>query len=331
MHPRIVLLDGFTTTQAPIDAPDPVTPDGEPTWQPLAALGELVVHDRTPPDQLLERIGDAPIVLTNKTVLDRQTIEALPSLRYIGVMATGVNVVDLDAAREAGVVVTNVPAYGGRSVAQHVVALLLELVNHVAAHDQAVREGQWQRCPDFSFTVAPMTELAGKVLGVVGPGDIGSRVAAIGEALGMSVLVYGRRRRSLYTPVEWASLDKLFAWSDVISLHCPLTEETEGLVSAERIRQMKPTALLINTARGPLVDEAALAEALQEGRLGGAGLDVLSVEPPRAGSPLLSAPRCVITPHVAWATREARRRLIRTVADNVAAFLNGSPIHVVNA
>jgi glycerate dehydrogenase len=302
---------------------------GDLDLAPLEALGEVVFHERTQPDDLPARAAEAPCLLTNKVVIDRAAMAALPQLRYIGVTATGVNVVDLAAAREHGVVVTNVPAYSTMSVAQHVFALLLELVNHTGDHDAAVHDrsvpgGRWAAGRDFSFTVAPITELAGKMLGIVGLGSIGCAVARIGAALGMTIAAADTQRRrptlELPTgPVRWLAMDELFAAADVISLHCPLTEATTGLVHTERLGRMKRSAILINTGRGPLVDEAALARVLHANRLGGAGLDVLCTEPPQPDNPLLSAPRCVITPHIAWASVEARRRLLDT-AHRLAAW-----------
>lgn len=334
-HPnlRVVVLDGRPMHGGDLD------------WSALEQLGDLTVHDRTNPDQLLARAADAHCLLTNKVVLDARVMAVLPALRYIGVTATGVNVVDLDAARRRGITVTNVPAYSTASVAQHVFALLLELVSHVAAHDAAVRDtgehaardprGGWPACPDFSFTVAPITELAGKRLGIVGLGDIGQAVARIGAAFGMPILAADaqRSRPTLDLPtglVQWMPLDDLFAHADILSLHCPLTDATRRLVNHHRLVRMKPSAMLINTGRGPLVDEDALAAALHEGRIAGAGLDVLSTEPPAPDNPLLHAPRCFITPHVAWASVEARRRLMRTVVDNLYAFVQGRPVNVVN-
>lgn len=327
-RPLIVVLDGITMRGNDLDL------------APLEALGRVMYHERTAPAELLDRAADAQCLLTNKVVIDRAAIAALPRLGYIGVTATGVNVVDLEAARERHVVVTNVPAYSTMSVAQHVFALLLELVNHTGAHDAAVRDpavpgGRWAAGRDFSFTVAPITELAGKTLGIVGMGAIGCAAARIGAALGMFIAAADtqRRRPSLDLPtgpVRWLSLDALFADADVISLHCPLTQATVGLVNARRLARMKRSAILINTGRGPLVDEAALAAALRDHQLAGAGLDVLSTEPPAADNPLLTAPRCVITPHIAWASVEARRRLLHTVADNLRAFLHGQAVNVVN-
>lgn len=274
-------------------------------------------------------------MLTNKAVLDRATFEALPELRYVGLLSTGTNVVDLEAAHARGVVVTNVPDYAARSVAQHVFALLLAHTNRVAEHARAVAEGAWAASPDFSFTVAPLRELAGRTLGVVGLGSIGRLVAELGVAHGMRVIAARPRpdapapRTDLAAAVERVPLDELFAAADVLSLHCPLVPETRQLVDARRLALMKPDAVLVNTARGGLVDEAAVRAELDAGRLGAVLLDVLSVEPPVLGSPLLGAPRCVVTPHVAWATREARARLIERAAANVEAFLAGRPRNVV--
>ncbi len=333
MPHRIVILDGFTLTPA---VPGQPAPDGEPgepgepSWDAFEAIGELTVYDRTGPGEVMDRVNGASILLTNKTPLPADVIAELPELRYIGVLATGVNVVDLPAARDAGVTVTNIPGYSGSAVAQHVFALLLALTNHVAEHDRAVHDGEWTDCPDFSFTHGAITELAGKTLGIVGAGDIGQRVARIGHALGMEVLIHSRTRRDLGVPTRWVSMDQVFEQSDVLSLHCPLTDETHHLVDAARLASMKPTALLINTARGPLIDEPALASTLNQSRIAGAALDVLSIEPPTADYPLLSAPRCIITPHNAWAAREARHRLMQLAADNLRSFLEGKPVNVVS-
>lgn len=324
---RIVVLDGYTLTSATTLH----APPGEPSWDRLEALGELTVHPRTSPDAIVTAARDAQIVLTNKAPLPAERIAELDALRYIGVLATGVNVVDLDAAKRADVVVTNVPAYSTESVAQHVFALLLELAVRVADHDRSVHEGDWAKGFDFSYTVAPTVELAGKTLGVVGAGAIGQAVLRIGHALGMELLAHSRTEKDLGLPVTWVDLDRLFAESDAVSLHCPLTDATKGLVDAERLATMKPSAFLINTGRGPLLDEAAVAAALQGEKLAGVGVDVLSTEPPEATNPLLQAPRCLVTPHIAWATREARHRLMDIAVGNVEAFLAGSPRHVVNA
>ncbi len=325
--PRIVVLDGYTLTAA---QPGEQPANGEPDWAALEALGELTVYPRTADAMIVEHARAAQIVLTNKTPLTAQTINALDQLQYIGVLATGTNVVDLEAARQHGITVTNVPGYSTASVAQHVFALLLELTNHVALHSEAVHHQRWTTCDDFSFTLAPLTELAGKTLGIVGFGAIGQQVARIGHALGMNIAVHSRTRREFEFPVQWMEVDELFEASDVISLHCPLTEQTQHLVNRDRLKRMKSTALLINTGRGPLIDEAALADALANREIAGAGLDVVSEEPPTQDNPLLGAPHCYITPHNAWASQEARQRLMAAVADNVKAFLKGAPTNVVN-
>lgn len=312
-RPRLVVLDGHTTNP------------GDLTWAPLEALGELTVHGRTPREQVAERIAAADVVLTNKTRLDTEALAAAPRLRGIAVLATGHDVVDGGAARRLGIPVCNVPEYGTASVAQAVFALLLELTNHTGHLAAAVRQGRWSSSPDFCFWDEPLVELAGLTFGVVGHGRIGDAVARIARAFGMEVLSH--RRQAQPGDVD---LDTLLAQSDVVSLHCPLTPHTLGLLNAERLARLRPGALLLNTARGALVEEEALVDALQIGHLGGAALDVLCVEPPGPDHPLLSAPRCVITPHVAWASRAARRRLIDATAANVVALLAGSPIHVVN-
>ncbi len=315
---KIVVLDGFTLNP------------GDLSWDELRALGECTIYDRTPPQETLRRAAGAEIVLTNKVVLDRHHISRLLHLRYIGVLATGTNVVDLIAARERGIPVTNVPDYSTPSVAQATFALLLELTHHAGHHAAAVREGRWSQCPDFSFHDFPLIELAGLTMGIVGFGRIGRAVAEIARAFGMNVLAYNPSPKPTPPRVQPVELDTLFARSDVVSLHCPLTEQTRGLVNAARLARMKPGAFLLNTSRGPVVDEAALAAALNEGRLAGAGLDVLSVEPPPPDNPLLRARNCIITPHYAWATGAARRRLMQIAVENLRAFLAGRPQNVVN-
>jgi glycerate dehydrogenase len=311
---RIVVLDGFTTNP------------GDVSWAALEALGSLTVHDRTSPGDVVARAADADVVLTNKTRLGRAEITALPRLRCISVLATGHDVVDSAAARERGIPVCNVPEYGTANVVQATFALVLELTNRTGHYDATVRAGRWSACPDFCYQAGDLVELAGLTLGIVGYGRIGQGVAAVGRAFGMRILAH---RRSHAGP-EHVDLDRLFAESDVVSLHCPLTPDTRALVNAARLALMKPTAFLVNTARGALVDEAALAAALDAGRIAGAGLDVLSVEPPPATNPLLAARNCVITPHVAWATRAARTRLIERTAENLRAFAAGTPQNVVN-
>jgi len=315
--PRIVVLDGFTLNP------------GDLSWDKLQTLGRCTIYDRTPPEEVLDRTRDAEIVLTNKVELSRETIFALPDLKYIGVTATGVNVVDLAAARECGVVVTNVPSYATPSVAQMVLAHMLNLSQHVAEHAEAVRMGRWTSAVDWCFWDYPLVELAGLTMGIVGLGETGLATAQLAQVFGMKVLAATRTAQDVPDFVRIVDLDTLFRTSDVVSLHCPLTPETAGLVSRQRLALMKKTALLVNTGRGPLVDEAALAEALNTGSIAGAGLDVLSVEPPPADNPLLSARNCYITPHIAWATRAARSRLLECAVENVAAFLAGKLRNVV--
>ena len=316
---QIVILDGFTLNP------------GDLSWAGLEMLGPTIVHDRTPADQTVARAADCEIVLTNKTVLSRETIERLPRLRYIGVLATGYNVVDLDAARERNIPVANVPDYGTPSVVQMVFAHLLNLTLRVADHGRGVAAGRWSRCEDFCYWDFPLAELAGLTIGIVGFGRIGSSVAMVARSFGMNVLAY-----DLFPPsippegVHFVGLDELFRQSDVVSLHCPLTPATHQLVNADRLAMMKRSALLINTSRGPLVDEAALAEALNTDQIAGAGLDVLSTEPPLTDNPLLDAKNCCITPHIAWATRAARQRLLDIAVANLRAFLDGKPQNVVN-
>jgi glycerate dehydrogenase len=316
---KLVVLDGHTLNP------------GDLSWDALQALAPVEIFPRTAPRDVAARAGDAELVLTNKVVLDRAAIAALPKLRYIGVLATGYNVVDVAAARERGIVVTNVPEYSTRSVAQMVFALLLELCHHAGAHSGAVRAGRWTSSPDFAFWDFPLVELDGRTLGIVGLGRIGKAVAALGQAFGMKVLAYQHRPKDVPAGVAvTSSLDALFRESDVVTLHCPLTAETKGLVNAARLALMKRTAFLINTGRGPLVEEQDLADALNAGRIAGAGLDVLSQEPPPASNPLLQAKNCLVTPHIAWATHAARSRLMTTVVENVRAFLAGAPRNVVS-
>ena len=314
---NIVILDGYTTNP------------GDCSWQQVGACGVVTVHDRTDSSEILARAAEAEIVLTNKTPLAAETIAALPALRLISVLATGVNVVDLDAARVRGVTVCNVPGYSTPSVAQNVFSLLLELTNRTAGHAQAVKAGDWTHCPDFCFWRGDLVELAGRTLGIVGYGAIGRAVAAIGQAFGMQVLANRRSAATAEEGVTFTDVDTIFRESDVISLHCPLTAETTGLVNASRLATMKQTAFLINTSRGGVIEEQDLAAALNSGQIAGAGLDVLSAEPPPADNPLLMAKNCLITPHIAWATRAARERLIEATAKNVSGFLSGRPQNVV--
>lgn len=316
---RIVVLDGYTLNP------------GDLSWAGLQRLGECSIFERTLPSQTISRAMDAEIVLTNKTPLDRATICALSKLKYIGVLATGFNVVDIKAARDRQIPVTNVPAYGTQSVAQMTFAHILELTQQVGHHAASVRQGVWSRCSDFCYWERPLFELAGAAIGIVGYGRIGKEVARLAQAFGMKAIA----TRSSGTvgeedSVVFCSLEQILQQSDVVSLHCPLTPKTHYLIDAKRLRLMKKTAYLVNTARGALVDETALAAALNEGRLAGAGLDVLETEPPRNGSPLCKARNCYITPHTAWATRSARERLLEMAAKNVENFMNDSPTNVVN-
>lgn len=316
LSPRIIVLDGHTLNP------------GDQSWAALEALGDVTVFPRTPPDKVIERALGAEVLLTNKVALDASVIARLPGLRYVGVTATGTNIVDRDAARARGIVVTNVPSYGTDSVAEHTLSLMLESCKHLAEHTRGVRDGAWSRQPDFSVTLAPLGLLAGKTLGIVGLGAIGRRVAELARCFGMHV-VAARHGSGGMPGVERLELDALLERSDIVSLHCPLSAATERFIDRERLARMKPGAVLVNTARGALVDEAALAVALATGRLRGAYLDVLWVEPPPPDHPLLSLPNCWITPHVAWASREARQRLLETTVANVRAFLLGSPVNVV--
>ncbi|MFM8290218.1 MAG: D-2-hydroxyacid dehydrogenase, partial [Planctomycetia bacterium] len=297
------------------------------SWEPLEQLGAVAVHDRTAAADVVARAAAADVVLTNKMPIDRATIAALPRLKCIGVLATGYNIVDVAAARERGIPVCNVPEYGTPNVAQATFALLLELTNHVGRYAELVRGGRWTACPDFCFWEGDLVELSGLTLGIVGHGRIGQAVAAIGRAFGMRILAHGRSPAGGAGRVD---LDTLLRESDVVSLHCPLTPETREIIDATSLAKMKPTAFLLNTSRVPLVNEADLAAALDAGRIAGAGLDVLAVEPPTAANPLLRARNCIVTPHIAWATRAARRRLIAVTAENLRAFAAGAPQNVVN-
>jgi glycerate dehydrogenase len=312
---KIVVLDGQ------------VLNPGDLSWDALHELGTCEIHERTPVDRILERAEGAEVLLTNKCPLSAETLAQLPKLKFIGVMATGYNVVDVLAAKAREIVVSNVPIYGTKSVAQHVFALILAHTQHVETHAKAVGEGRWSKHIDWCFWDHPLAELDGKILGIVGYGRIGQTVASLGRSFGMKILVHSRSPKS---GEEMVLLDELFQRSDVISLHCPLTSETEGLVNARRLELMKPHALLVNTSRGPLVVEEDLAAVLNAGRIGGAALDVLSTEPPRPDNPLLNAKNCLVTPHHAWATHAARGRLLNTVVENVRAFLRGAPQNSVS-
>ena len=316
---KIVILDAYA-----------INP-GDLAWDALDKFGEVAVYDRTAPDEVVERCKGAEIVLSNKVPLDANTIASLPDCKYIGVLATGFNLIDLDAATRNGIVVCNIPSYSTDSVAQNTFALLLALTNHAEDYDRRIHtEDRWTKCKDFCYLDYPLVELAGKSIGIVGYGHIGRMVGSIARAFGMRVMVYSSRPQQELPEVVKVDMDTLFKESDVISLHCPLTPETTKMINAEKISLMKPTAVILNTARGGLIDEDALAEALNSGRIAGAGLDVLSTEPPLPSNPLLHAKNCIITPHISWAAYEARKRLIEIAVANIEAFVAGSPINRVN-
>jgi glycerate dehydrogenase len=315
---KIVVLDGFAAN--PGDLP----------WDELKALGECTIYDRTTPDEVLQRCKDAEVVMTNKVVINRQTIEALPALRYIGVLATGYNVIDIDAAHEHGITITNIPSYSTHSVAQMVFAHILNIVQQVQHHSDEVRKGRWANNADFCFWDTPLTELQGKKIGIVGLGNIGNAVARLAIAFGMEVFAWtSKTNLQLIHEINKMELDELFTKCDVITLHTPLADDTYHLVNAQRLSLMKPTAILINTSRGPIIDEQALADALNSKKIYAAGLDVLSTEPPKADNPLLTARNCFITPHIAWATVEARQRLNDIMINNLKAFIAGKPVNAI--
>ena len=317
---KIVVLDGYTLNP------------GDLSWDSLENFGMLTVFDRTPKEKILERSQGAEILLTNKTPLDKQTLDQLPSLRYIGVLATGYNVIDIEAAYSNGVIVSNAPGYGANSVAQMTFSLLLELCIHVQRHSDAVRNGDWTSSKDWCFWNYPLVELSGKTIGIVGFGNIGQKVADLATAFDMQVVASNRTEtdQSHRKNFAWKSLDELLSLSDVVSLHCPLTPITKGLININNLRKMKRSAFLINTSRGPLIIEEELALALNQGIIAGAGLDVLGIEPPTTDNPLLTARNCIITPHIAWATKESRMRLMQMVTDNLRSFLDGNPKNVVS-
>jgi len=316
---KIVILDG-----------NAVNP-GDLSWDVLNQFGQVTVYDRTPTEEAARRIGDAEIVLINKTPITAQLLESCPNIRLICVLATGYNVVDCSAARQRSILVCNVPAYGTNAVAQFTFALLLELCNAVGHHTQAVHAGNWCHCPDFCFWDTPQMELADKTLGIIGFGRIGRAVGKIASAFGMRVLAHNRSRCPEGEAIaEYVDLDTLLRSSDVISLHCPLTEQTTGIINRENLSKMKDGAILLNTARGPLIDETAVTEALVNGKLRGAAMDVISQEPMQPDNPLLTAPNCIITPHMAWAPIESRQRIIDCTVRSIQGFLNGKPVNTVN-
>lgn len=317
---KIVVLDGYTLNP------------GDLSWKDLRDKGDVVIYDRTPVEQVVERAQGAEILFTNKTPINQQALNSLPALKYIGVLATGYNVVNTEVARQKGIIVTNVPGYGTSSVVQFTFALLLELCLHVQRHSDSVMEGKWSRSTDFCFWDYPLLELSGKTIGIIGFGSIGQSVGDVAAAFGMNILATSRHRtdQSHRKNFQWAQLPELLKESDVVSIHCPLTEETKGLINKDTLQQMKRSAFLINTSRGPIIVDEDVANALNNGTIAGAGLDVLTTEPPPKDNPLFTAKNCIITPHIAWATKEARTRLMNVAVNNLAAFLAGSPVNVVN-
>jgi glycerate dehydrogenase len=314
---KIVVTDGFTLNP------------GDLSWKAIESFGELKVYDRTKPHEIVDRCRDASIILTNKVPLNETTLAQLPALQMIGVTATGYNIIDVHAAAKRNIVICNVPAYGTASVAQHTIALLLELTNQVGKHAASVAAGEWVNAPDFSYQKAPITELAGKTLGIVGWGNIGQQTARIAQAFDMQVLYYNPSKKEKAF-AEWLPLPELFAKSDFVSLHCPLKPDNMGFVNNDLIEVMKRSAHIINTSRGPLINEQHLADALNNGRIAGAALDVLSTEPPSPENPLLTAKNCIITPHNAWISKEARQRVMDITVSNIAAFLRREPVNTVS-
>jgi glycerate dehydrogenase len=317
---KIVILDGYTLNP------------GDLSWDELKKFGDLTVYDRSPAGTVVERAAGAEVIFTNKTPVSAESIEQLPALKFIGVLATGYNIVDTAAAKSKGIIVSNVPGYGTASVAQMTFALLLELCLHVQKHSDAVEEGKWSRSADWCFWDYPLTELSGKTIGIIGFGHIGQQVGNIAAAFGMNIIGNSRNRtdQSHRPHFKWAGIPELLQQSDVISIHCPLSPETKGLINKERLQMMKRSAFLLNTSRGPIIVDEDLAEALNNGVIAGAGIDVLSAEPPPENNPLFTAKNCIITPHIAWATKEARARLMQATVNNLAAFLKGNPVNVVN-
>ena len=315
---KIVVLDGHTLNP------------GDLSWGGIQKLGDLTVYERTPAEQTIERAAGAEAVFTNKVIIDPKIIEHLPNLKFIGVLATGYNVVDTQAARAAGIVVCNIPAYSTASVAQMVFAHILHFTQHVATHAQSVSAGEWAGSKDFSYWLTPQVELAGKTMGIIGFGQIGQAVAKIALAMGMKVIFNNRSKKQTDIVAQQVDLDTLLSESDFISINCPLTDDNKGFIDNTALSKMKKSAFLVNTGRGPLINEQDLADALNEGTIAGAGLDVLSVEPAIAENPLPKAKNCFITPHIAWATLEARQRLMKIAGDNLAAFIAGNPVNVVN-
>ncbi|QDK80917.1 D-2-hydroxyacid dehydrogenase [Spirosoma sp. KCTC 42546] len=317
---KIVVLDGYTLNP------------GDLSWEGLEKLGDVTVYDRTPAELVVERAKDAEVIFTNKTPLGEDLLTQLPALKFIGVLATGYNIINTDVAKQKGIIVANVPGYGTASVVQLTFALLLELTQHVKHHSDAVRDGKWAKSIDWCFWDFPLVELAGKTIGIIGFGSIGEKVGDIATAFGMNIIGSKRHQsdQSHRANFRWAEIPELLKESDVVSIHCPLTPETQGLINKENLALMKPSAFLLNTSRGPIVVDQDLADALNSGVIAGAGIDVLSKEPPAADNPLFTAKNCLITPHIAWATIEARGRLMDITVQNLAAFMDGKPVNVVN-
>lgn len=316
---KIVILDGYTENP------------GDLSWESLGKLGELTVYDRTPAEEIISRIGDAEVVITNKTPISRATMDACPNIRYIALLATGYNVVDVNAAKEKGIPVSNVPTYGTAAVGQFAIAMLLEICHHVAHHSDTVHAGKWNSCADWCYWDYPLIELDGKTMGIIGFGRIGQATGRIAKALGMKVLAYDSFQSDSGKAIaEYVDLDTLLASSDVIALHCPLFPETEGIINKDTIAKMKDGVILLNNSRGPLIVEQDVADALNSGKIYAAGLDVVSTEPIRNDNPLLTAKNCIITPHISWAPKESRQRIMDCTVSNVAAFLAGNPVNVVN-
>jgi glycerate dehydrogenase len=316
---KIVILDGYTENP------------GDISWSGFEKLGDLTVYDRTPADEIIPRIGDSEIVITNKTPLSAITLDACTKIKYIGVLATGYDVVDIAAAKKKGICVSNIPTYGTTAVAQFVFALLLELCHHVGAHNEAVQAGRWTSCPDFCFWDYPLIELKGKTMGIIGFGRIGQNTAQIAKSLGMDVVAFDEYPNDAGREIAtYVTLDELLEKADVISLHCPLFPSTQGMINKESIAKMKPGVMIINTSRGPLIVEKDLRDALESGRVSGAAVDVVSSEPIKADNALLGAKNCIITPHIAWAPKESRTRLMDIAVENLQSFLQGTPRNVVN-
>lgn len=317
---KIVVLDGYTLNP------------GDISWEGMEALGEVTVYDRTKPEEVVERIGDAEVVYTNKTPITRETLDQCGNIRFIGVLATGYNIIDIEAAKEKGIPVSNIPTYGTAAVSQFAIALLLELCHHIGEHSDAVKNGEWTSNPDWCFWKYPLVELAGKTMGIVGFGRIGQDTGKIAQALGMKVLAFDAYRRPELESetCHYADLDTLLAESDVISLHCPLFPDTEGIINKDTIAKMKTGVMIINDSRGPLIVEEDLRDALNSGKVAGAALDVVSTEPIKMDNPLLSAKNVILTPHIAWAPKESRQRLMDIAVENLQCFVDGAPQNVVN-